>query len=561
MRTRLLLLVGSIVFPLLATSQAFFNTKKYTTGTYRNPLDIPMSLVGNFGECRPNHFHSGIDIRTNQVENLAVRSIADGYISRVKIEAGGFGNAIYITHPNGITSVYAHLNRFFDALENYVRNQQYQIQQWKIDLSFLPHQFPVHKGDFIARSGNTGSSQGPHLHLEIRDTKSESPLNPLLFFTQLSDTRSPQIKQLALYDATKSIYHQKPQLYPVRNGKPGKDTLIVASDEVYCGIQADDFMEGAAGTLGVYELNVYLDDQPLFGWQLERISYDSTRYMNAMADYKTKKNNGPWIQLCHKLPNDRLPVYKSFQPTHGKIDLRSRNARKVKIVVKDMKGNSSSIQFVLSTKHQSTANGCAKPLEAGKPHSVTWEGAVLELTEEALYDHVCIEGGVQQGAKGTTVQVHYSDIPLHTYSNLKIKMGNKPTVGNENKLAFVRQPFGKETKGKGKRASYKNGMAEAAVRELGTYVLVEDRMPPAIATRLNSGDKLGKALQFIITEETTTVDSVALTVDGKWLRLAQKGDRYFYESDSHFPSGIHQVEITAWDENRNKSSKQYQIKR
>ncbi|MCC7031023.1 MAG: M23 family metallopeptidase, partial [Chitinophagaceae bacterium] len=286
--------------------------RSYPSHSFVNPLSLPFAFVGNFGETRPNHFHSGLDMRTGGKENQAVHAVDEGYISRVKISAGGFGNAIYITHASGYTTVYAHLNKFFPKLEQFVRKQQYQRKQWDIDLNFFPDQFWVRKGSFIAWSGNTGSSQGPHLHFEVRNAKSEAPLNPLLFYSEIQDTQPPVIKQLAWYDGYKSIYQQWPHLLPLVKGKLKQDTIIVPLSKVFFAIAADDFMPMGYGTLGVYEMRMYADDVPVIAWQLDDISYDLTRYVNALADYHAKKAKGISLQLCRKLPNNKLPVFKSF---------------------------------------------------------------------------------------------------------------------------------------------------------------------------------------------------------------------------------------------------------
>lgn len=283
-----------LLFCLLSSSlsvyaQSFFTPQKYPPNSFRNPLDFPISLVGNFGECRPNHFHSGIDIRTNGKENQAIHAIDDGFVSRIKMEENGFGTALYITHLNGYTSLYAHLNSYFPELEKYVQQKQYETKSWKQDIYFPPHQFPIRKGKLIAWSGNTGSSQGPHLHLEIRNTKTENPLNPLLFFGSLPDTKAPILKQIAVYDGNKSIYEQRPLLLPITKGKLAKETIVIPSSKAFLGLVGDDFMEAASGTLGIYQMNLYVNDQAYFAWQMDNISYDITRYMNALADFKSKK--------------------------------------------------------------------------------------------------------------------------------------------------------------------------------------------------------------------------------------------------------------------------------
>src|SRR4051812_23950804 len=200
-----------VIAPNLSTASSSF-----PKGYFRNPLDIPIQLAANFGELRPNHFHMGLDIRTQQRENLRVYAAAEGYVSRVKIERFGFGHAIYITHPNGYTTLYAHLNDLYEPLNNYLREKQYAEQRWEQDFELRPDQFPVVKGQFVAYSGNTGGSAGPHLHFEIRDTKTEKNLNPWLFDFGLTDHIKPSIFRLYYYDRRYSTYQSGPVSVPVK---------------------------------------------------------------------------------------------------------------------------------------------------------------------------------------------------------------------------------------------------------------------------------------------------------------------------------------------------------
>ncbi len=200
------IILSCCLLPFISYGQKNGDKPNYPQNYFRNPLDIPILLAGNFGECRPGHFHSGVDIKTNGKENLPVRAAADGYISRIKTDKGGFGHALYVTHPNGYTTLYAHLNNYAGPVQQYLREKQYEKEQWNVDLELQPSQFPVKKGQQIAWSGNTGSSTAPHLHFEIRNTTTEHPLNPELFGLPIPDNIAPIPTSVAVYDLNHSIY-------------------------------------------------------------------------------------------------------------------------------------------------------------------------------------------------------------------------------------------------------------------------------------------------------------------------------------------------------------------
>ena len=547
-------------------AQSFFPPKKYPKDAFKNPLEIPISLAGNFGECRPNHFHSGLDIRTNKVENLPVHAIADGYIARVKIEAGGFGNCIYINHMGGYTSLYAHLNKFYPELDAYIRYLQYKNKSWDIDVQFLPHEFPLRQGKFIAFSGNTGSSQAPHLHMEIRDTKTEKPLNGLLFYNLL-DTKSPIIKKLAVYDGNKSIYSQTPKLYnAIKKGTTyitGTETIQIASNEVAFGITADDPMDGALGVLGVYEMDMYVDGEPNFGWQLDNIGYEETRYMNALADYKLKKNGGPWIQICYQLSQDNLAIHKSFTRLDGKVLLDDNKSHQIKILVKDVAGNSSVMQFSVQ-KNGTTSPSTSKMLEANKDNNFKSADIAFVLKKGLIYDDVPQNISTLPSSEtySYSYKINTSDIPVHDYFALKLKP--KTTIPNSlsSKVAMVLMPFNTNEKNKkGKAAKLENDWAVANVREFGTYQLQIDETPPSITTTLKNNANIAtlKTLNFVVKDATTFVKDATLTIDGQWLRLVQKGNNFYYEIDDYCKPGTHTLVISATDDNGNTSTQSFRI--
>lgn len=563
-----LLLLSFFITPI-CIAQTFFPSHNYPSHSFRNPLNIPISLVGNFGECRPNHFHSGIDIRTNGKENYEVYAIDDGFISRIKIEAGGFGNAIYITHLNGYTSLYAHLNKFYPELESYVRRKQYESKSWQQDFILPPHVFPVRKGKMIAWSGNTGSSSGPHLHMEIRDTKTEAPLNGLLFYDVIKDNKAPVIKQLAIYDGNKSVYEQKPSLVKVNkvgtSFKLANETVTINSSKAFLGIGADDYMEIATGTLGIYEMRLFVDDKALIAWQMDDISYDITRYMNAHADYKMKKDGARWIQFCGKLPNDNLPIYKQFSQSNGNIDLSDGEAKKIRIEVYDVTGNKSSISFFLKGNSTTNPINCETKFTQGKPNQFKNNYISLDLKEDALYDDICFKTSIKNSTNPYShiYQVHTSNIPVHSYFDLKLTPKTNIPSSLADKIAVQRYPYGNEKNKKGKAAKLQHGIVIVSVRDFGNYEIVIDKTAPKISCSIKNGDNISalKRFNFVIVDETTSVSNVEATLDGQWLRIVQKGNNFYYEMDNYFPKGTHTLAISATDENKNTNTQTYTLTR
>ncbi len=549
-----------LLTPNIATAQTFFAPKSYPTNFFAPPVRIPLSLAGNFGECRPNHFHSGLDVRTNKVENIPLYAIADGYISRVKIEAGGFGNALYITHTNGYTSLYAHCNDFYKELQSNIVYKQYLNKSWKIDVDFLPHQFPIRKGQFIAFSGNTGSSQAPHLHMEIRNAKTDKPLNGLLFYN-MPDTKAPLIKKLAVYDANKSIYDQAPKQYtctPKGNYIiPGKDTIYTNTNYAAIGIVADDPMENALGVLGVYEVNMFVDGTPHFGWQLDNIGYDETRYMNAQADYTAKKQGGPWIQLCYQQAGDKLNIYKNFNANNGRINLKDGKTHAIKLVVKDVKGNTKEMLFYL--KGTTTGQRNNYNMVVNKKNTFDNGNIAFDLPKEALYDDVPFVTSVlpiANNAYSSLYKVSNGAIPVHTYFDLKLKPKTTIPITLKDKVAVVKYGYGKDTDKKGKAAKLDGAWAVCSVRDFGNYEIVIDTQAPTINATIPAIVK-GKTITITAKDETTSVAKVEGMLDGKWIRMQQKGNSYIYYIDNYCPAGAHTLVITATDENNNSNTKNY----
>jgi hypothetical protein len=549
-----------------------FPPASYPQGYFRDPLDIPIRLAGNFGELRPNHYHMGFDIKTNARENLAVYAAADGYISRIKIEPYGFGRAIYITHPNGFTTVYAHLNAFNPSLEKWLKDQQYQRQSWKVFLELTPDHFPVKKGDFLAYSGNTGGSQAPHLHFEVRRTDGDVNVNPFLFGFQIADNVPPQLQRLAVYDRTRSVYEQSPRLFPVKaySGSTYITTpsvITVSSPLISFGIGAYDTQTGSANHNGIYESTLTVDDQPVVGFRMDNISYNDTRDLNAHIDYKTKFQGGPFLQHLSELPGYTNSIYKR-KSGNGVIDVSDGAVHTVSIQVKDASGNTSKLEC----KVRFIINGeDLKEFTAKKFYPQMMDGlenpeCEFYLGERCLYDSVHIHYNKSANSNGQVVSsihtIGAAYIPIR--DSMLVRIQPLRTLTDAEKSRTVMQWFAGSKK-EVQKVQWQGNWASARFRDLGSFQLVLDIEPPVIAAiGFTDGANLSKAtrLVFKVTDNLDEIKNVRTELDGKWLRFSNdKGSIFIYQFDEMCMSGQHELKIHAEDEAGNVTEKTYNFTR
>jgi hypothetical protein len=557
-----ILLVFFTVLSLCDFSQA----QSYPQYYFRHPLDIPMQLVSNFGEIRTNHWHMGLDIRTQQKVNLPVRAAADGYIARVSVEPGGFGQAIYINHPNGYTTVYGHLNSFFSALADYVKQQQYGQQSWKVNLTLPSNLFPVKKGDLIALSGSTGASEGPHVHFEIRDTKTENNLNPQLFKFPIPDAVSPTLLRLAMYDRNKSTYEQTPQIFTLR--KTGTIYSIgpvrTGSDKISFAIGAYDKFSNYGHTFGIYSAKIFLDDKAVSEFVLDNISYNDTRYINAHIDYPMKSRGGASVQHISPLPGAQDIVYDLFGGD-GAIHLNDDVSHDVLIEVKDANGNTSKIQFNIKYDESLKKAYTASNTERLLPNSVNvFERDHFELfsTEKSIYDTITVSYDEANNNAANAASPLFSflsaSIPSHDSVTVRIKPTENIRAEWKDQVV-IKNISGSKTFVE--KAQWQNGWYAAKFRQFGTYQLFIDKEPPTInapASNLTNASRI----VFIPHDNFNSIKSFRAEVDGQWLRFSNdKGKVWIYNFDEHFPKGNHELKVIVEDEAGNITTKTWNVTR
>ncbi len=559
-------MMRSIVAGLLFFSQiGWAQQNPYPQGYFRHPLNIPMQLVANFGEIRANHWHMGLDIRTQQRVNLPVYAAADGYIARVSVEPGGFGQAIYINHPNGFTTVYGHLNAFFPALAQYVKEQQYAQRSWKVNLVLPPGRFPVSKGDEIALSGSTGASEGPHVHFEIRDTRTEQCLNPLLFNFPLPDAVPPTLTRLALYDRNRSTYDQAPQLFGLQRANgiyTVAGVIHPSSDRISFAIGAADRFTGSANPNGIYSARILLDDKPQSEFFLDRISYTETRYINAQLDYPYKSRGGASLQHLTPLPGAQSIAYHLYN-SDGTIHLDDSEIHTVLIEVGDANGNISKLRFQV----QRTAEIKAYPTIAGEkflPNNLNVferDGFELYTTEQTIYDTVTVAFTSTSNGAAHAISPLFgflsASIPSHDSVTVRIKAPADLPASEREHIVIKNTVGGRSYVS---RAQWQSGWVSAKFRQFGTYQAFADSEAPTVGI---SPSNLAKSSRLVfIPSDDFGIRSLKLEVDGQWLRCSNdKGHSWIYTFDEHFPAGEHQLSVTVEDEAGNTTTRTWTVTR
>ncbi|MFM7645128.1 MAG: M23 family metallopeptidase [Sphingomonadales bacterium] len=573
---KLLLISGVCLLFMLSQAQP----PRYPQGYFINPMSIPMELTANFGELRNNHWHMGLDIRTEARENLPVMAAAGGHISFIGVRPLSFGRFIVIDHPNGLSTLYAHLNDFAPVIEQYVTQQQYNKESWAVELRLTPDQFPIRKGQLIAYSGNTGGSAGPHLHFEIIDTKSSKRLNPLLFGFPLVDRVPPVIKSLVLYDRSSSMSTAQPQpisLKKAANGYElaGEKRLKTSLYELSFAIEATDQVSGSPNPNGIYAASVSVDNKLISGFMIDSIDYDQTGYINAHIDYANKQKGGALYQHLSPLRGEASGIYQKYGG-RGVVHLSDTLVHEVVIRVEDAYGNQSLIQFELQANTpRSTAFGLNNkrpgqlPLSIvpNEPFSFSRSDLELSIPAGAVYDSILFDYQVDAGpllppAITRRHRINHTTWPLHLDMQVKLKP-SQPLDPKWQKKIVIQRSWG-ATK-KIKTATYQQGWVMASFDDFGYFQAYIDTTPPEI-TMKGRGDTIdvsaSRAIVFSPTDNFDVIRSFRAELNGSWLRFTNdKGKNWVYRFDERCPYGIHQLKVTVQDGVGNERTRSWYIKR
>jgi len=526
-------------------------------------------MSGTFGELRPDHFHSGLDFSTQNKENLEVLASADGYVSRIKISSGGYGKVIYLTHPNGFVTVYAHLNAFNVVVDDYVKRKQYEQKSFEIELFPNPALFKIKKGDIIGYSGNSGASGGPHLHFEIRNTRTEIPINPLYSGIYPIGKEKIVIEKLALYPfGTNSLINGQNKKVILETSKTKRDTSLKVSDtirvegNIFFGMEAYQ-KTNADDSWGLYAEEIRIDSMPFFRISFDSVSFDDWRYVNTLKDYETYNSTNAKIIQTYIAPGNRLKIYSSPR-NKGFYFFCDTNYHVVTFIAEDIFGNKASQKLIVksATPLQKTVSTKTDfPLyHYGLKEHFEAKNITVDFPENALYDSIYFDYKVTDGNRKTYSVIHQvqdANTPIHSYVLVKIKPNIPFTDSIKPKLCMAR--FSNNTYSYVK-SEWTDGYISAKIHTFGNYCIVADTTPPEIKPLGNLNHKKinpDELIRFTISDNFSGIDTYTLTLNGKWI-LADydaKNDLLTYKADAaNFVKGNNDLKLVVTDKLKNQQT-------
>ena len=542
--------------------------EQYPKDYFRSPLDIPLLLSGNFGELRNNHFHSGLDIKTQGVEGQKVYAVADGFVSRIRIMPIGYGKIIYITHPNGYTSAYAHLQQFKGELAKEVKRYQYANETFEMDYYPPDTLLKVKKGDVVALSGNSGSSGGPHLHFEIRETVSEYAVNPLLFGFDIKDDVKPVIKSISVFPLNDTSYvnnRNATQEFSIigsnGNYQLSNNVIITAYGQIGVGINTYDQQSGASNQNGVYSIMLFDNNELIYKSELSMFSFNHSRALNSMLDYDIYLCKKTRFQRSCVAPNNPLTIFKE-QKNNGTIAIANNETRTINYMVSDINKNIALLSFnILGKKPEAINIATIKAkvdtiLKYSDDNILDKHNIMVSFPKGVLYNDLHLQYQEKSALKSSLTpvyQIHNGYTPIHDFIEVSIKAG-RITEEQRKKVVMVNIDQNGAISSKG--GEWRNNYLTAKSKVLGGFTIMLDTVVPIInpinifANKTMTGNS---SIICTISDNLSGIKTYRGEIDGKWILMDYDGKtaKLTHVFDN-LPTGNHtfKLEVTDFVDNK-----------
>jgi hypothetical protein len=538
----LILFISNIKVGAQGILDPFYNFK------LGSPLTIPLVPNGTFAEPRLNHFHGGLDLKTNEKEGLPAIAVADGYIARIKIAANGYGNALYVVHPNGLTTVYGHLSKFVAPIQKYAKSQQYSKQSFEIDIVIPKFLFSVKKGDTIAFTGNTGSSGGPHLHFEVRNTATECPINPQKYGITTKDSAAPIVSKIHIIQYNNSVYDGNIITKNVwlKQGKIndyGVAPTVIHSGNIAIAVEAfDQHQLTKSSKNGIYSLTLSCKSKVLYQYKNDSFCFDEQRYVHAMIDYEEKFIDGNDTYYLFKLPNN---LFKNAKNTgEGKIVLLPNDSIVLDIFLKDFEGNTATI--TLPIKADTLKNNFKDVLfDFKKPLFLNTKNGKINIESNTFYDNFFLQLKDTTIAKNKALQLKGNILlPMHKPAKMTLFTDGKNM--NKKYIVFLNE----KNKKNYIKPTIEGNMLSFDQKEQGIFWVETDTIKPNI--KINKEQSINNKWCFSVTDNSSLVKYNAY-LDDKWVLLQydMKNDIMYYEADEYCKKGKHSLKIIVSDSYQN----------
>jgi hypothetical protein len=565
---------------VLIFNTSFIGAQPYmqTDNPFRSPVDFEILLSGNFAELRGSHFHTGIDIKTKGTIGHNIYAIDDGYVSRIKVSPFGYGNALYIRHNNGYTSVYAHLNRFNIQIEQYVRNEQYRIKKFAVNLYPEEDVIKVNKGDVIGLSGNSGGSMGPHLHFEIRKTESEKPQNPLFWDFDIIDNIPPRFHHLIINPLSKNANVDGKHSRVIFNldreksnyflkGKP----VITVSDTVGVVAHVNDYLNNTHNRCGVYELKMFVNNKLFYHLKMDDLSFAENRYILSHIDYDLKIDSRIKAHKCYVDEGNHFSAYEYIE-NDGRLFVAPGERKYVTIEATDVKGNKADLKFTLlgvPSKDKPAVVDYDKILYAGQINTFEKDDIKLKFPTNALYRKVYFKYKKKPAINGLYSDIHaihtYKE-PLHKRYSISIKAKNIP-FNYRDKLFLASVSADNEISSISSHITLDGDCVKASVRSFGSFaVAVDTVLPEIVPLNITENKDMSREskISFKIKDELTGIDNYNGYINGQWVlfQYDAKNDLIFYEFDEYIPiADTYVLKLIVTDRKKNTAVKTISFKK